>query len=73
MPDSLGWRANWGVVVPSTNTSVQPEFDDMRPRGVTNHIVRIWIPNDMVGDRALGAHEATQLEATTVLKLEYSL
>ena len=49
MPDSLGWRANWGVVVPSTNTSVQPEFDEMRPRGVTNHIVRIWIPNDPVG------------------------
>ncbi len=46
MPDSLGWRGNWGVVVPSTNTSVQPEFDDMRPRGVTNHIVRIWIPNE---------------------------
>ena len=33
MPDSLGWRANWGVVVPSTNTSVQPEFDEMRPEG----------------------------------------
>ena len=49
MPDSLGWRANWGVVVPSTNTSVQPEFDEMRPRGVTNHIVRIWIPNNHVG------------------------
>ena len=49
MPDSLGWRANWGVVVPSTNTSVQPEFDEMRPRGVTNHIVRIWIPNSPVG------------------------
>ena len=48
MPDSLGWRGNWGVVVPSTNTSVQPEFDDMRPRGVTNHIVRIWIPNESV-------------------------
>ena len=48
MPDSLGWRGNWGVVVPSTNTSVQPEFDDMRPRGVTNHIVRIWIPNELV-------------------------
>ena len=36
-------------MVPSTNTSVQPEFDDMRPRGVTNHIVRIWIPNAPVG------------------------
>ena len=49
MPDSLGWRANWGVIVPSTNTSVQPEFDEMRPRGVTNHISRIWIPDDPLG------------------------
>ena len=48
MPDSIGWRANWGVIAPSTNTSVQPEFDDMRPRGVTNHHVRIWIPDDPV-------------------------
>ena len=48
MPDSLGYRANWGVIVPSTNTSVQPEFEDMKPRGVTNHTVRIWIPDEPV-------------------------
>ena len=46
MPDKLGWRANWGVIAPSTNTSVQPEFDEMRPRGVTNHMSRIWVPNE---------------------------
>jgi maleate isomerase len=43
--DSLGWRAKFAVLVPSTNTSVQPEFDRMRPPGVTNHISRIRIPN----------------------------
>jgi maleate isomerase len=43
--DSLGFRAKFGVLVPSTNTSVQPEFDAMRPSGVTNHISRIRIPN----------------------------
>ena len=48
MTDSLGYRANWGVIIPSTNTSVQPEFDDMRPRGVTNHTVRISIPDEPV-------------------------
>ena len=48
MPDSLGWRGNWGVIAPSTNTSVQPEYDDMRPRGITNHHVRIWIPDNPV-------------------------
>lgn len=33
MTDSLGWRAKFAVIAPSTNTSVQPEYDDMRPRG----------------------------------------
>lgn len=46
MVDSLGWRRKFGVIAPSTNTSVQPEFDDMRPRGVTNHFARIHIPDD---------------------------
>jgi maleate isomerase len=45
MTDALGHRAKFAVLIPSTNTSVQPEFDDMRPRGVTNHISRIRIPN----------------------------
>ena len=45
MADSIGWRRKFGVLVPSTNTSVQPEFDAMRPPGVTNHISRIAIPN----------------------------
>jgi maleate isomerase len=38
----------FGVVAPSTNTSVQPEYDDMRPRGVTNHFSRIVIPDTRV-------------------------
>ena len=45
MTDSLGWRAKFAVLIPSTNTSVQPEFDAMAPHGVTNHISRIIIPN----------------------------
>ena len=46
MTDALGWRMKFGVIAPSTNTVVQPEFDMMRPRGVTNHFARIHIPND---------------------------
>jgi maleate isomerase len=46
MTDSLGWRKKFAVLIPSTNTSVQPEFDGMRPAGVTNHTSRIRIPND---------------------------
>ncbi len=43
--DRLGFRAKLGVVVPSTNTIVQPEFEAMRPFGVTNHVSRIAITN----------------------------
>ncbi|MBL8358974.1 MAG: hypothetical protein JNN18_00670 [Rubrivivax sp.] len=52
MADSLGWRKKFAVLVPSTNTSVQPEFDAMRPPGVTNHISRIRIPNIPLRDDA---------------------
>jgi maleate isomerase len=48
MTDSLGFRKKFGVIAPSTNTSVQPEFEAMRPRGVTNHFGRIHIPNDPI-------------------------
>jgi maleate isomerase len=50
MVDSLGWRAKFAVLAPSTNTSVQPEYDDMRPIGVTNHFCRIPIPDTKVTD-----------------------
>jgi maleate isomerase len=48
MTDSLGYRMKFGVIAPSTNTSVQPEFDAMRPVGVTNHFSRIVIPDNPV-------------------------
>jgi maleate isomerase len=43
MTDRLGYRLKIGIIVPSTNTTVQPETDAMRPPGVTNHIARIHI------------------------------
>ena len=68
MSDSLGWRQKFAVLIPSTNTSVQPEFDDMRPPGVTNHISRIRIPNiplhtDEDFERLIALIAATQDEA----------
>lgn len=52
MVDALGWRGKFGVIAPSTNTSVQPDFDDMRPKGITNHFSRIFIPDDPVASDA---------------------
>lgn len=45
MVDRLGWRLKLGVIIPAPNTTVQPEFDAMRPPGVTNHVARIGVPN----------------------------
>jgi maleate isomerase len=52
MPDSLGSRGKFGVLAPSTNTSVQPEFDAMRPWGITHHHSRLVIPDSRVRDDA---------------------
>lgn len=46
MVDALGWRRKFGIMAPSTNTIVQPDCDDMRPLGVTNHYSRIFTPNN---------------------------
>ncbi|MBH67973.1 MAG: arylmalonate decarboxylase [Rhodospirillaceae bacterium] len=45
MKDQRGWKLKIGSVIPSTNTIVQPDFDDLRLEGITNHIARISIPN----------------------------
>lgn len=41
--DVLGYRKKIAIVVPSTNTVVGPECEDLRPRGVTNHVSRLTI------------------------------
>jgi len=66
MTDVLGWRRKFGVIGPSTNTVVQPDFDDMRPPGVTNHYSRIFTPNaDAVSNDSFIA--ATDVIAGNVL------
>ena len=56
MRDMLGWRCKFGVMGPSTNTIVQPDFDAMRPVGVTNHYSRILTPNaDAVSNESFRA------------------
>ena len=43
MTDRLGWRRKFGVIAPSTNTIVQPEFAMLQVPGVTAHFSRIHI------------------------------
>ena len=73
MPDHLGYRKKFGTLGPSTNTIVQPDFDDLRPVGVTNHYSRIIIPNSPVTDDAgflqlVRNINQTTLDAVDVLK-----
>jgi maleate isomerase len=41
MPDLLGYRAKIGIVVPSTNTTMEPDMHAMAPSGVTFHTARL--------------------------------
>ena len=61
MRDVLGWRAKLGVIGPSTNTVVQPDFEMMRPAGVTNHYRGIFTPN------AKAVSNDTFMAGTTVI------
>jgi len=53
LPDTLGYRKRIGLVVPSTNTTVQPETDMLRVPGVTCHTGRVTIK-----ERPLNTEEA---------------
>lgn len=57
MTDQLGHRARIALVVPSTNTSCQPESEMLRPLGVTNQTGRISIKErPLTSDQAFMEH-----------------
>src|SRR3954468_16500593 len=66
MVDTLGWRMKLGVLVPSTNTSVQPEYDAMRPPGVTNHVRGFRILNAPTRTDAEFSQQLENMRATMV-------
>lgn len=53
MPDALGWRRKLGVIIPSTNTIVEPDIHAMGVPGVTPHVGRIWIRNQDLSSNAM--------------------
>ena len=64
MPDALAPRFKFGVLAPATNTIVQPEFDAMRPKGVTNQMARVVIPDTPVGTESEFESMMTQVRAS---------
>src|SRR5262245_14765219 len=43
MPDAVGYRKKLGVIVPSTNTVVEADYNRMAPHGVSFHTGRMYI------------------------------
>lgn len=43
MPDAVGYRVKFGVIIPSTNTVVEADYNRMAPPGVTFHAGRMYI------------------------------
>ena len=79
MPDVLGYRRLFGVIGPSTNTVVQPDFDAMRVPGVTNHYARIFVTdpaamNDasfMAGTQAISDNTLDAVRSVMTCKPDY--
>jgi maleate isomerase len=64
--DVLGYRYKFGVLGPSTNTVVQPDFDDLRPHGVTNHYSRIVVDNAKAVSNESFMAGAWEISANTI-------
>lgn len=63
MADTLGWRMKFAVLTPLPNTVVQPEYEAMRPVGVTNHVYRLQVQNVRWGQGADFEEIQRQLDA----------
>jgi maleate isomerase len=50
MTDGFQRRARIGVVIPSTNTSVEADYNDLAPSGVSFHTARVFINNSIDSD-----------------------
>lgn len=70
MPDALASRLKFGVIAPATNTIVQPEYDAMRPRGVTNQMARVVIPDSPVGTESEFAAMMSQVRDSIEASLD---
>ena len=78
-PDNLGFRKLFGVLGPSTNTIVQPEFDAMRPYGVTNHYSRIIVDDAqavsdetfMAGTQEIDSNTAAAVRGVMTCRPDY--
>jgi maleate isomerase len=63
MWDAIGFRMKFGIVTPSANSIVQPEYDAMRPTGVSNNVFRTKTPNSGLNSEADWIDIVRQIDA----------
>jgi maleate cis-trans isomerase len=49
----MGQRKRIGVMIPSTNTTVEADFQMVAPKDVTIHGQRLWLTNDASGEAGM--------------------
>jgi maleate isomerase len=49
----MGVRKRIGVMVPSTNTTCEADYQMAVPRGITVHGQRLWLTNDALGEEGM--------------------
>jgi maleate isomerase len=49
----MGVRKRIGVMVPSTNTTCEADYQMVVPRGITVHGQRLWLTNDALGEEGM--------------------
>ncbi len=64
MPDATGYRAKFGVIIPSTNTVVEHDYNAIGPHGITFHSGRMYIENPVLDSDAAFEALLTQIRAS---------
>lgn len=64
MPDAVGFRAKWGVIIPSTSTVVEHDFALLCPYGVTVHAGRAYISRPSLASDQAAIDVLDQMDAS---------
>jgi maleate isomerase len=54
----MGVRKRIGIMVPSTNTTCEADYQMVVPRGITVHGQRLWLTNDAMGEDGMNRMNA---------------
>src|SRR5215813_1864886 len=69
MPDAAGYRIKFGVIVPSTNTVVEADYNRMAPHGVSFHTGRMYIENPVMDSDASFEALLVQIRASITIAI----